>query len=363
MNHDIIRKQRFILARTEADLRNTLAEDGIVGNDIVFVAEPGNKDIYTHGVFMLEEIKRDVSDLKIMVGDHEKRISSLEKRVTNIELVIENINEEITNLHTDITNIENNFNKKIDSINQRITNITNTAVTIKVTNSLPAISEADDHTIYLVASSITGVNNKYVEYILQNGQWEKLGEQAADLNLSDYYTKSEIDVKLGQKADKEHTHTISEITDFPTFKTINGQSITGSGDITIDASGSTSEYWKLEGTTLSPINSDHEVSAKTFYATSDRNTKKDIHSISDEDVEKVNNVEFVSYKFKNDDKLRYGVIAQQVEEAGLSHLVSDGQVKQVDYISLLMLEIYSLKNQINELNNKINEYEKTSNKK
>ena len=56
------------------------------------------------------------------------------------------------------------------------------------------------------------------------------------VDLTQYYTKDEINELLTSKANAAHTHTLNDITDYtqPTYKTINGQSILGEGDIVIE---------------------------------------------------------------------------------------------------------------------------------
>ena len=56
------------------------------------------------------------------------------------------------------------------------------------------------------------------------------------VDLTQYYTKDDINELLTSKANTAHTHTLSDITDYtaPTYKTINGQSILGEGNITIE---------------------------------------------------------------------------------------------------------------------------------
>lgn len=93
----------------------------------------------------------------------------------------------------------------------------------------------------------------------------------------------------------------------------------------------------------------------TYLNSSDERLKKDIETISDDDIDKVKNVNLKSYVFKSDNSKHYGVIAQDVEKAGLSELVtnsSDG-MKSVDYISLLILKISELENEIKNLKEQI----------
>lgn len=94
----------------------------------------------------------------------------------------------------------------------------------------------------------------------------------------------------------------------------------------------------------------------TYLNSSDERLKKDIETISDNDIDKVKNVNLKSYVFKSDNSKHYGVIAQDVEKAGLSELVMNGSdgMKSVDYISLLILKISELENEIKNLKEQIN---------
>lgn len=388
MMNNIIGRQRFILSSTKESYIKELTQNQIVDTDIIFITKNGDKDICTHGVFMLDEIKEDVSDLKI--------------RVTAAEVAISKLKSDVTNINNEITNIKNDIIQKHKSITNQISAITSTAVTIKIAAKLPNKSDADDHTIYLIPSEDGIGNNLYTEYILQNGNWEVVGMQKSDISFEDYYTKAQIDSYLNNKSNVAHNHTVSDITNFPTFKTINGQSITGSGNITVSApdvdlsnyytkqqcddkyltthqqlktingqslvgsgniviSGESTgdQYWTLNNNTLSPINSQHEVSAKTFYASSDINLKENISNIDQEEIDKLDKINLVEYNFKDDSIKHYGVIAQNIEEAGLNDLVNitDG-VKSVDYQSLTILYIKKLENEINTLKFKLSEYEK-----
>lgn len=62
---------------------------------------------------------------------------------------------------------------------------------IEIVQALP--QNPSTTTIYLVPSQETGTSNIFTEYIYINNTWEKLGEQTAQVDLSDYYTKEEVD--------------------------------------------------------------------------------------------------------------------------------------------------------------------------
>lgn len=69
---------------------------------------------------------------------------------------------------------------------------------IEVVTELPT-SDISETTVYLKTSG-TEEGNLYDEFIYVNKAWEKLGSQKMD--LSGYYTKTEVDSKLAEKQDK-----------------------------------------------------------------------------------------------------------------------------------------------------------------
>lgn len=118
----------------------------------------------------------------------------------------------------------------------------------------------------------------------------------------------------------------------------------------------------LSGNGIS-INKDTTVSGKltatnAIYS-SDERLKDKISSICTCKLDKVSNINLKEFYFKNDDskRQRYGVIAQDLQNAGLGNLVEvdkDGYLG-VDYISFLILKIAEMDNEIKNLKNTINE--------
>lgn len=101
------------------------------------------------------------------------------------------------------------------------------------------------------------------------------------------------------------------------------------------------------------IKTTRSVYASAFYENSDIRLKENVHSIDQVDLLK--NVDLVQFNFKNNQNKKYGVIAQQLEQVGLNNLVYEHNGnKAVDYISLLVLEIQRLRNEIGELKQEIN---------
>ena len=121
-----------------------------------------------------------------------------------------------------------------------------------------------DEIDYIIASSIQTIKD-YVDTQLTNYyNKEEIDNIVTNIDLSNYYNKEEIDNKLREYATKEDLDNAtqgggnvdidlseyvkkvdlerdyakkSEIPTIPTFKTINGQSIIGEGNITIESSG------------------------------------------------------------------------------------------------------------------------------
>lgn len=157
---------------------------------------------------------------------------------------------------------------------------------------------------------------------------------------------------LGGKADSGHTHNYLPLT---------GGTLTGglicnkSGENSLQVTGQSmftdkvnidDELWvKVNITCNGPMY------ATAFYESSDRSLKENIKPISNSDLEKVKNIEFKEFNFKENSTKKYGVIAQEIEEVGLNNLVSKNRegVKSVDYTSLLILKIQQLEEEIKEL--------------
>jgi hypothetical protein len=79
-----------------------------------------------------------------------------------------------------------------------------------------------------------------------------------------------------------------------------------------------------------------------FLATSDVQYKTNIHRLEDS-LATLNKIEGYTYNWKdsynNDGRLQVGIIAQQLEEAGLSHLVHGSAQKAVNYNGLIPIHL------------------------
>lgn len=62
--------------------------------------------------------------------------------------------------------------------------------------TLPTANIEADKIYVVVNSKSTDQENTYIEYSYINNKWEKIGEFKANTDLSDYYTKSDVDEAL-----------------------------------------------------------------------------------------------------------------------------------------------------------------------
>lgn len=83
------------------------------------------------------------------------------------------------------------------------------AIKMVIVNALPLVGDTD--TIYLVPlENPETQENNYAEYIYVNGQWELLGKIGIQVDLSNYYTKTETNNLLNAKQDTiDSTHKLN----------------------------------------------------------------------------------------------------------------------------------------------------------
>lgn len=98
----------------------------------------------------------------------------------------------------------------------------------------------------------------------------------------------------------------------------------------------------------------------TIESSSDRRLKDDIQNIEDS-VNKVQQLNGVSFKWKKNGNYTYGVIAQEVEKVLPYAVHANGEFKAVTYNALIGLLIEAVKDQqkqIDELKEKVNLHDK-----
>ena len=142
-----------------------------------------------------------------------------------------------------------------DYVNQAVGTVT--TVSFQVVESLPDTGESN--IIYLVPSTSSSEQNVYDEYIYVNSAWEKIGSTSVD--LSQYVTNTQLNSTLESYATSANvTEQLSTKQDTlvsgTNIKTINGESVLGSGDLTISGGGGDYLPLNINTSTTVRINTD-----------------------------------------------------------------------------------------------------------
>ncbi len=130
--------------------------------------------------------------------------------ITDIPVVPVNVSE-FTNdagyIKNTVDNLVHYYNKADTytqaEVNTLISNINK--LTSQIVDQLPT-EDIDTSVIYLIKQEDT---NAYMQYMYINSAWAELGTTQVD--LSDYYKKSEVDTKLAEKADKTELPTVPSV--------------------------------------------------------------------------------------------------------------------------------------------------------
>lgn len=132
---------------------------------------------------------------------------------TSIQSRISANENAITTLNGD-TSVSGSVDKKIADAIAGITQID-----FKIVSELP--SAGLKGTIYLIRGTGTGTTQQYDEYIWLDNKWEQLGKSTIEVDLSDVYSKSEVNALVSVKNDKITITDDSStaLTDADTFST------------------------------------------------------------------------------------------------------------------------------------------------
>lgn len=151
----------------------------------------------------------DDTEIKGLIQDNTDAISELDGEVGDLTTLKTNektsvvgaINEVVdgkANAATTITGygITDAYTKT--EVDSAITTAVANAEHLKrsIVAALPEVANADAHTIYMVEITGGDGNQKYEEFMLINGAFEKIGDSAVD--LTDYATKTEVTTAKGE---------------------------------------------------------------------------------------------------------------------------------------------------------------------
>lgn len=141
------------------------------------------------------------SQLGTLTGDLSQEVSNRQSAVQGVQ----------DNLDNEVTRAKAEEKKNADAIDALKSKVDGLDLTLYViVDSLP-VSDIETNKIYLVRNASGADNNIYTEYAYVNNAWEKIGEYKANVDLSNYYTKSQTDNLLSAKADASNVYTKSQV--------------------------------------------------------------------------------------------------------------------------------------------------------
>jgi hypothetical protein len=310
------------------------------------------------------------SQLSTITGSEEFNGDLITSIVSSVTTTINNsiannedstINQSIVNVVTDTINnalgdiVEEDDLDLIDSI----TNAVSTKIVYNINNNIDSeinqgISSVAQSTINNAIDDVTVEIFEDTIRIKDDGVSNlKLLNSSIDLISSDGILVTNSHVNLGE--------TIEINLDDTVIRTFGNQT-KDTGTIRLlddtNSASSSSGCMILDGGLgiKKDVHCDGDISGLNFNATSDKRLKTNIKDLKNS-LHIIEKIDCCSYKWKKskvkncNNKLTYGVIAQQLEEIGLEHVVNnDGEYKSVNYLQLIPLLINSVK----ELNCEVN---------
>lgn len=146
----------------------------------------------------ISNINNTVSNLKTTVDNNystlnttiNTKTSALDSKINNNTNNISNLQKSLNNTNTAVSNNQ----KEIKDLKENILPSLKTGVKYEIVSYLP--TNPKDGVVYLVPNTIKP--GTYKEYLYINSKWELIGdtESSVDIDLSGYYTKTEVDDKL-----------------------------------------------------------------------------------------------------------------------------------------------------------------------
>ena len=161
----------------------------------------------------VETLKTDVDTLQTDVDDLDTRVEVLENENETNKANIQANTDNITTVSGNVTALTSGLEAVRSDLNDLSGNTYTKAETdakiaaidvnvFEVVTALPT-ENINPNKIYLVPSQTTGETNVYTEYTYKNGAWEKLGEYKADVDLSAYAFKADVEALSGTVGENE----------------------------------------------------------------------------------------------------------------------------------------------------------------
>ena len=159
----------------------------------------------------IEALNTDITSLNINKADKSETYTKtqindfLDDKADKTEI------PDVSNFITKTVNDLVNYYKKSETYTQAEVNSLINAIStmnMQVVQTLPT-QDISTTTIYLLPRQTVETNNVYDEYIYVSNSWEKIG--STEIDLSNYYTKAQIDTLLSSKASQSSVDELTSL--------------------------------------------------------------------------------------------------------------------------------------------------------
>lgn len=181
-------------------------EPRVVANEDKLVLawyEPGTETVEDVAA-NIESVSKTVDSLDQTLNGEGGLVDQVDELKTQVGTAADEAGSGATGLYAEIERIDGELNNKPNAadVTKQIAEAVAGADHLKreIVEQLPPIENADQNTIYMVPSGLQDYDNKYYEWILINGVFERVGSW--EVNLSEYAKTSDVETALNKKVDK-----------------------------------------------------------------------------------------------------------------------------------------------------------------
>lgn len=165
--------------------------------------EPGTETVEDIAA-NIESVSKTVDGLDQTLNGEGGLVDQVDELKTQVGTAADEAGSGATGLYAEIERIDGELANKPDAndVTKQIAEAVAGADHLKreIVEQLPPIENADQNTIYMVPSGLQDYDNKYYEWILINGVFERVGSW--EVNLSEYAKTSDVETALNKKVDK-----------------------------------------------------------------------------------------------------------------------------------------------------------------
>ena len=165
--------------------------------------EPGTETVEDVAA-NIESVSKTVDGLDQTLNGEGGLVDQVDNLKAQVGTAADEAGSSATGLYAEIERIDGELANKpnADDVTKQIAEAVAGADHLKreIVEQLPPIENADQNTIYMVPSGLQDYDNKYYEWILINGVFERVGSW--EVNLSEYAKTSDVETALNEKVDK-----------------------------------------------------------------------------------------------------------------------------------------------------------------